>query len=1201
MRKTGIDIIGDVPWGMHLCQFYQSKEDLLDILVPYFKAGLENNEFCVWVTSEPLSEKEAKKAMRKAVPDFDYYLEKGHIEIIPYSEWYLKDDAFNLKRVLNGWIDKLNDALAKGFEGMRVTGNTTWLEKRDWRNFADYEKEVNHVIGKYRMIAICTYSLDKCGAVELIDVVGNHQFALIRREGKWELMENSERKQVEQELKESEERFRSLFEESNDAVFIHGLDGGILNVNARACEMLGYDKDTLLQMPIVALHPQEELPRSKKAFETTKDKGSVRFESKFKKADGTIINVDISSRITDPEKGVIQGIARDITEHEQAEQALRESESKYRSLFENMRNGFAYCRILLDENNRPTDFVYLEINDAFERLTGLKKENVVGKKATEAIPGIKNSHPELLDIYGKVALTGKETEFDIYFEPLGIWLSISVYSPGKGYFVAVFDNITEPKKAEQVLRESEERYRVLAETAQDFIYLISPDMHLKYVNTAGTRQLEARPEDIIGRPLNELFPPEVYERQHRNLKRVFQTGEQLFIEEKYPFPAGEVWLSVRLVPVTNRQGEITAVLDVSRDITERKKIEQEIAFLSRFPSENPNPVLRIATDGRILYANDPAKEVFKVQVGKKMPERYFPILKKATSSKEYVNFEEEVGGRYFSSVVRAIPKTGYLNMYSKDITERKKVEDALEESEERYRTLFQDAAEGILVTDIETKQFKYANPALCRMLGYTEEELQGMGVADIHPKDHLEHVISEFEAQVRGEKTLSPNIACLRKDGTTVYVDINATHALVDGRQCNVGFLTDITERKKAEKALIRSEKLRALGEMAGGVAHDFNNVLAIILGNAQLLEKGLERYKSEEIKERLKIIAQTAYAGGGTVRRLQYFTQRGVSAHNFAKLDLNEIVRDAIASTSPRWKDEAGAKGIRIKIKEELGELPALWGSRSELMEVLTNLIFNALDAMSKGGEITVKTEAKEKEVLLYFTDSGKGIAKRIKDKIFEPFFTTKGPKASGLGLSVSYGIVKRHQGDIKMGNAKKEGTTFIISIPISSGAASEKEKVAVPKKIFPNKILVVDDEAGIGEVLKTIFQDEGHRVVLVKSAREGLDKFKQDKLALAFTGFEDKFDLVLTDLGMSGMSGWQLAKEIKQIDPDMPVGLITGWTVPTSRKKMKEQGVDFVLCKPFDYTEVLREVNAVFKSNRRQPSPPKNKQRPVSAMSTS
>jgi len=194
-RKTGIDILGDVPWGTHFCQFYLTKKDLIDILVPYFKAGLENNEFCMWITSEPLSEKEAKEAMREALPDFDRYLKREQIEILPHEEWYLKEGTFNLQRVLNAWIDKHNQALAQDYDGLRLTGNLAWLEERDWRNFIEYEEKMNNVIDKYRMMAICTYSLDKCGASEVIDVVSTHQFALRKREANWELIQKSKPKE----------------------------------------------------------------------------------------------------------------------------------------------------------------------------------------------------------------------------------------------------------------------------------------------------------------------------------------------------------------------------------------------------------------------------------------------------------------------------------------------------------------------------------------------------------------------------------------------------------------------------------------------------------------------------------------------------------------------------------------------------------------------------------------------------------------------------------------------------------------------------------------------------------------------------------------------------------------------------------------------------------------------------------------------
>jgi signal transduction histidine kinase len=210
LRKTGNDVIGSVPWATHFCQFYQTKQDLLDILVPYFKAGLESNEFCMWITAEPLGVEGAKEAMARALPDFDRYLAKGQIEIMPHTDWYLKGGAFESQRVLNGWVDKLEQALASGYAGLRLTGNTLWLEKKDWKSFADYEAAINSVIGKYNMLALCTYCLDRCSAIEIIDVIRNHEFALIKREGKWELIESSIYKQTKEALEASETRLAHL-------------------------------------------------------------------------------------------------------------------------------------------------------------------------------------------------------------------------------------------------------------------------------------------------------------------------------------------------------------------------------------------------------------------------------------------------------------------------------------------------------------------------------------------------------------------------------------------------------------------------------------------------------------------------------------------------------------------------------------------------------------------------------------------------------------------------------------------------------------------------------------------------------------------------------------------------------------------------------------------------------------------------------
>jgi PAS domain S-box-containing protein len=200
MRKTGIGVVGDMPWGTHFCHFYETKEDLLDTLVPYFKAGLESQEFCLWVVSEPLTEEEARHALRQAVPDLDRYLADRSIEIVLASDWYLQGGTFDLKRVTSGWNEKLARALARGYAGMRVTGNTAWLEKNVWKDFCEYEDALNASITNQCLTVLCTYPLAGSGAAEILDVARTHQFAMAKRHGHWEVIETSELKQAKAEI-----------------------------------------------------------------------------------------------------------------------------------------------------------------------------------------------------------------------------------------------------------------------------------------------------------------------------------------------------------------------------------------------------------------------------------------------------------------------------------------------------------------------------------------------------------------------------------------------------------------------------------------------------------------------------------------------------------------------------------------------------------------------------------------------------------------------------------------------------------------------------------------------------------------------------------------------------------------------------------------------------------------------------------------
>src|SRR5882757_5149185 len=201
MRKTGVDTVGDIPWGTHFCLFYETRADLLETVVSYCKAGLENKEFCLWVVAEPLTVTDARQALKCAVPDLDQYLAEHSIEIVTARDWYFHDGTFDLNRVISGWNEKLASASARGYAGVRVTGDTAWLEKKDWKDFCEYEESLNQAVANQRLAVLCTYPLAACGAAEILDVVRTHQFAVTKRRGSWDVIETAGHKQAKAEIK----------------------------------------------------------------------------------------------------------------------------------------------------------------------------------------------------------------------------------------------------------------------------------------------------------------------------------------------------------------------------------------------------------------------------------------------------------------------------------------------------------------------------------------------------------------------------------------------------------------------------------------------------------------------------------------------------------------------------------------------------------------------------------------------------------------------------------------------------------------------------------------------------------------------------------------------------------------------------------------------------------------------------------------
>jgi GAF domain-containing protein len=357
-------------------------------------------------------------------------------------------------------------------------------------------------------------------------------------------------------------------------------------------------------------------------------------------------------------------------------------------------------------------------------------------------------------------------------------------------------------------------------------------------------------------------------------------------------------------------------------------------------------------------------------------------------------------------------------------------------------------------------------------------------------------------------------------------------------------------ELAAAQDQLIRTEKLRALGEMASGVAHDFNNLLASIVGRAQLL---LQELTDPKQRRWVEVMERSALDGAQTVRRLQEFTRIRRDQPSVA-VDLNRVVREALEVTESRWREEPRRLGIAVEVKTSLAApLPAVAGDPAELREALTNLILNALDAMPKGGVLALATAFGDGRVELLVTDTGVGIPEHIKQKIFDPFFTTKGPRGTGLGLSMTYGILSRHGAQVVVESAEGRGTTFRLSFPAGAMVEAPSRPAPAPDAAHSLRCLVVDDEELVGKVLGEMLSAGGHRVEVLQQGAAAVARFGQGP-----------FDAVFTDLSMPGLSGWDVARAIRDQAADVPIFLVTGFGAEISAEELRSHGVDAVLAKP-------------------------------------
>lgn len=538
LRKTGIDCIGDVPWGTHLCQFYHGKEDLIEILVPYFKHGLENNEFCLWVTSQPLEAVDARQALKEQVSDLDRYIDKGQIMILDHGQYYTKNGKFDLEFLRRSREEIERRAAEGGYCGLRGSGNTFWLEKEDWGSFLEYEDVLDREIVTGRLIAICSYSLEKIQVEELIDVISRHRFSCIKKKhGKWASLESSERQRIEGELHRSKDLLQGVIDAAPAAIVAMGLDGCVHTVWNKAAEkMFGWTAEEVMGQPLPMV-PSENQKEFLRFLEMIRNGAVLQgVEVRRKKKDGSPIDYSIHAAPLHNAAGDIIGniaVLVDITERKRAEDKLRESEEKFRSIVDNIGIGVALI---------SPEMKILFLNNQMKKWNPHYDPN----RETLCFRVFNTPPKDQVCVYCPTVKTLKDgvVHEDITRTPVGeqVFNYRIISSPIKdksGKVIAAIEmveDITERMRTQELLKKSENKFRVLFESSRDAIMTLEPPLW-KFTsgNPASVQMFKAKDEaEFISFGPGDLSPAQQpdgrlsEEKVREMIEKAMREGSNLF-------------------------------------------------------------------------------------------------------------------------------------------------------------------------------------------------------------------------------------------------------------------------------------------------------------------------------------------------------------------------------------------------------------------------------------------------------------------------------------------------------------------------------------------------------------------------------------------------------------------------------------------------------------------------------------------------
>jgi PAS domain S-box-containing protein len=882
-----------------------------------------------------------------------------------------------------------------------------------------------------------------------------------------------------------EEHYRALFGSISDAVLVHevtadGLPGRFIEVNQVACDRLGYSREEMLSLTPPDITHGVEFERLADIRMKLADQGRAMFETTHVASDGRHIPVESHVRIfrgDGLDKAI--SICRDITGRRRDQEALQESERRYRQLFEAMINAFALHEIILDADGRPVDYRFLEVNPAFEKLTGLKSEDVVGRTVLEVMPC---TEQHWIETYGRVALSGESIRFEDYSRELDKYYEVAAYCPAPGRFATLFQDITDRKKAEQALRDRENLLRNIIDSSADYIYVKDVQLRTILCNKVFAAAFEKSPEELIGQTdLENGWDAELVKGNPEKSIRGFEQDDREALAgrtARAEYEPGNVRGEVRLfdtvkLPLRDDKGRVIGILGISRDVTERKAVEdalRESEEKFRRMVELIPDLIAIHQDGRILFVNPKGAEL----LGAKTP--------------------NEIIGRSINDFVRP---------------------DGIDLSPEGMAGLFHEGGQS-----------------------------------------------PRYELKIR------------RLDGREMDFEVTGIVFRHDGRPAVQLLARDITERKVMENQLRQATKMEAVGTLAGGVAHDFNNLLQAINGYTQIML--LDKTAGDPDRENLTAIYRAGDRAAQLVRQLLLFSRKADSVRRV--VDLNQEVEQSrliLERTLPRM------------IEIELHLAGRLWPIKADpvqIEQILLNLGGNAADSMPGGGRLIIETAnmainedfsnshlgaTSGHYVLLTVADTGHGMDQETMEHVFEPFYTTKAVgKGTGLGLASVYGIVKSHGGYISCYSQVGSGTVFKIYLPAMAGTAALPTAEAAPSPVGGTEaILLVDDEAAIREFAAQALTRFGYTVRTAATGEEALE---------IYAGHGDSLDLVVLDIGMPGMGGLKCLQEILVIDPSAQVLVASGYSVDDQVKTALAAGAADYIGKPYHLKDFFDKVRS-------------------------